>query len=58
MVGAVILCVPTLVYGALILCDALFGTVVSTLGDAGSPALCSGDVYSTLEVSPGLCIWA
>ena len=54
MVGAGVLCVPTLGYGALILSTTIGGTRVSTLGGAGYLACLAEDLCSNLGGTPGL----
>ena len=57
MVGAGVLCLPTLGYGELILCATLGGAGVSTLGGAELPELSNGDVCSNLGGALGLSMW-
>ena len=52
MVGAGILCVPTLGYDAVIIRATLGGVGVSTLGGDIYPTLCDGYVCTTLGGSP------
>ena len=54
MVGEGVLCVPTLVNGALIIFNTIGGAGVSTLGGSVSRTFHVGDVCTTLGGAPGL----
>ena len=58
MVGAVVLSLPTLVDGAVIICDALGGVGVFTLGGAGFSSLRAGYFCTSLVGELGLFRWS